>query len=91
MLLLIGIGQPSLETDMVTYWKMGSQFANGNWLQREMASVQWPPGYSAFLGIVQAIFGKYAIAATPVLQISMDFGAVLGPVKISVPGLPGGL
>jgi hypothetical protein len=72
--LLLGIGQPSLETDMVAYWKMGSHFAQGDWLQRDIPNgSQWPPGYPLFLGAVQASFGKYALAATTALQIFLDF------------------
>jgi hypothetical protein len=76
-ILLIGAGQPFPETDMVTYWKMGSQFAKSDWLLREMAIVQWPPGYPAFLGAVQAVFGKYAIVATAALQLLLDFAVAL--------------
>jgi hypothetical protein len=81
-LLLVGLGQPFLESDMTFYWNMGSQFAHGDWLLGEMARIHWPPGYPAFLGAIQAIFGKYAIAATPVLQISLDFGVALLTARI---------
>jgi hypothetical protein len=76
-LLLAGGGQPLLETDMTTYWKLGSQFAKGDWLQRELAFAQWPPGYPLFLGSVQAAFGRYAMIALPVVQLFLDFGVAL--------------
>jgi hypothetical protein len=76
-LTFIGAGQPTPESDGVNYWKMGIDFAHGDWLLREHAVAHRPPALPAYLAAMQTCFGRYAVVATTVLQILMDFGTGL--------------
>lgn len=72
-LTFIGAGQPYPESDGVNYWKMGIEFAHGDWLLRGYGWAFRPPGLPVYLAAMQTAFGRYAIVATTVLQLLLDF------------------
>jgi hypothetical protein len=75
--LIIGGGQPYPESDGGPYWKMGVEFANGDWLMREHSWAFRPPAFPIYLAAMQTMFGRYAIVATTVFQVLLDFAVAL--------------
>jgi hypothetical protein len=73
----VGAGQATLEHDSKLYWHLGMQFAHGDWLLMENPQSIRPPGYPAYLGMMQRMFGDYGLVAAVIGQQILDFVVVL--------------
>jgi hypothetical protein len=67
--LFIGVGQPPLEGDALSYWASGLRVAEGDWMiARGVPEVIRTPGYPVFLGLNRMVFGRYGLVAATCIQ-----------------------